>query len=78
MSWDPLTLVAAVRGVAGIRFEEFESGMFLHTLHVSCHEEGFKGVNEVDQAGNNFWIEDVIGGSNHTYLSIYAEVKHST
>ena len=75
MSWDPLTLVAAVRGVAGIRFEEFESGMFLHALHFSCHEEGFNGVNEVDQAGSNFWIEDVVGGSNHSYLSIYAEVK---
>ena len=77
MSWDPLTLVAAVRGVAGIRFEEFESerNILAHDTHFSCHEEGFNGVNEVDQAGNNFWIEDVVGGSNHTYLSIYAEVK---
>ena len=44
-------------------------------VHFSCHEEGFNGVNEVDQAGNNFWVEDVVGGSNQTYLSIYAEVK---
>ena len=48
---------------------------FANTKHFSCHEEGFNGVNEVDQAGNNFWIEDVVGGSNHTFLSIYAEVK---
>ena len=43
-------------------------------VHFSCHEEGFNGINEVDQAGNNFWVEDVVGGSNQTYLSIYAEV----
>ena len=41
----------------------------------SCHEEGVNGVNQVNQAGSNFWIENVVGGSNQTYLSLYAEVK---
>ena len=51
-SWDPLTLVAAVRGAVG----------------VSCQETGQGGFNEVDEEGNNVWIEEVFLGSNQTYL----------
>merc|ERR1719341_885429 len=51
-SWDPLTLVAAVRGASGI----------------GCEEVGHNGINEVDFTGNNFWIDEVEGGSNQTYL----------
>jgi len=53
-SWDPLTLVAAVRGAAA----------------VSCEETGVGGKNEVLEDGNNFWINDVEGGSNQTYLTL--------
>ena len=51
-SWDPMTLVAAVRGAAGI----------------SCQETGNDGRNEVEYDGNNFWLEEAVGGSNQTYL----------
>ena len=38
------------------------------TLLPSCSEAGQGGLNEVEEAGDNFWIENVEGGSNQTYL----------
>ena len=38
------------------------------TLLRSCSEAGQGGLNEVEEAGDNFWIENVEGGSNQTYL----------
>ena len=38
------------------------------TLPPSCSEAGQGGLNEVEEAGDNFWIENVEGGSNQTYL----------
>ena len=35
---------------------------------LSCEEVGHNGINEVDFVGNNFWINEVEGGSNQTYL----------
>ena len=53
-SWDPMTLVAAVRGGEGI----------------GCEETGQGGRNEVNQWGGNYWVTDVEGGSNQTYLKL--------
>ena len=33
-----------------------------------CEETGHNGMNEIDVPGNNFWIEQIDGGSNQTYL----------
>ena len=49
-----MTLVAAVWGAQGI----------------GCEEVGQGGRNEVNQWGGNFWVEDVEGGSNQTYLRL--------
>ena len=59
--------MAAVRGASGVR------GGLTHLLDdtstcFSCEEVGHNGLNEVDVAGNNFWIDEVEGGSNQTYL----------
>ena len=51
-SWDPLTLVSAVRSASG----------------VSCQETGHHGYNEVLEDGNNVWIEEGLSSSNQTYL----------
>ena len=51
-SWDPLTLVAAVRSERG----------------VGCEETGVGGRNEVEVDGHNVWVEEVDGGTNQTYL----------
>ena len=53
-SWDPMTLVAAVRGAQGI----------------GCEEIGHGGRNEVNEWGGNYWVEDAEGGSNQTYLKL--------
>ena len=53
-----MTLVAAVRGAQGI----------------GCEETGHGGRNEVNEWGGNYWVEDVEGGSNQTYLKL--NVRH--
>ena len=53
-----MTLVAAVRGAQGI----------------GCEEAGHGGRNEVNEWGGNYWVNDVEGGSNQTYLKL--NVRH--
>ena len=53
-SWDPLTLLAAVRGPA----------------KVGCLEEGKGGRNVIDQRGNNHWRGTALNGTNQSYLVI--------
>ena len=54
-----MTLVAAVRGAQGI----------------GCEETGHGGRNEVNEWGGNFWVEDVEGGSNQTYLKLNVRIR---
>ena len=51
-SWDPLTLLAAVRGPAG----------------AGCVEEGSGGRNSVDQEGNNSWRDAALNGTSQSFL----------
>ena len=53
-SWDPMTLLAAVRGPAML----------------GCRQEGTDGRNIIDQVGNNMWRGTEINGTNQTYLVI--------
>ena len=45
------------------------------TLPPSCSEAGQGGLNEVEEAGDNFWIENVEGGSNQTYLLLRVRIR---
>ena len=49
--------------------------MLLSKLLFSCEETGVGGKNEVLEDGNNFWINDVEGGSNQTYLTLNVRIK---
>ena len=51
-SWDPITLLAAVRGAEA----------------VGCQEEGRGGRNIIDQQGNNSWRLLALNGTNQSYL----------
>ena len=53
-SWDPMTLLAAVRGPA----------------QVGCREEGANGRNLIDLRGNNHWSGTALNGTNQSYLVI--------
>ena len=44
-------------------------------LFFSCEETGYNGKNDIDVVGNNFWIEQVDGGSNQTYLLLNVNYK---
>ena len=73
-SWDPLTLVAAVRNLDEIGFvlrflSEGKSNLL--DLFYSCEETGQNGKNEIDEDGGNFWYKQVDGGSNQTYLLLH-------
>ena len=45
------------------------------TLPPSCSEAGQGGLNEVEEAGDNFWIENVEGGSNQTHLLLRVRIR---
>ena len=60
-SWDPLTLLAAVRGPGSIGTED----------------EGKGGRNVIDQRGNNLWREVALNGTNQSYLVMKVTRQHS-